>query len=103
MNKLTVPIAVLGGVLLIGALIFTMNYNPPLLGSHAFVFRVDPVMSVATNQVMDVPVQGNQSLEQGDVLFRIDPLSFENKAKSIKTQLISARADLNRISELIKA
>lgn len=29
LNKWTVPTAVLGGILIIGALIFTMNYNHP--------------------------------------------------------------------------
>ena len=102
LNKWTVPTAVLGGIILIGALIFTMNYNHPYSEVARSYFVSTPVVPVITGQVIEVPVQGNQMLEKGDVLFRIDPYPFENKVKSIKAQLISAQADLGRISELIK-
>ncbi|UVE15978.1 HlyD family secretion protein [Pseudomonas sp. LS44] len=102
LNKWTVPTAVLGGVVLIGALIFTMNYNHPYSEVARSYFVSTPVIPVVTGQVIDVPVQTNQPLEKGDVLFRIDPTPFENRLKSIEAQLIQARGDLGRIRELIK-
>ncbi|MEJ5058978.1 MULTISPECIES: HlyD family secretion protein [unclassified Pseudomonas] len=102
LNKWTVPTAVLGGIVLIGALIFTMNYNHPYSEVARSYFISVPVIPVVTGQVIDVPVQTNQSLEKGDVLFRIDPTPFENRVKSLKAQLVSARGDRYRITELIK-
>ena len=52
--------------------------------------------------VVEVPVQGNRIMDKGEVLFRIDPIPFENRVKSIKAQLVSARADLYRASELAR-
>ncbi len=102
LNKWTVPTAVLGGIVLIGALIFTMNYNHPYSEVARSYFVSTPVIPVVTGQVIEVPVQGNQPLKKGDVLFRIDPLPFENRVKSLKAQLVSAQADVFRASELLK-
>ncbi|MFV3413713.1 HlyD family secretion protein [Pseudomonas nitroreducens] len=100
LNKWTVPTAVLGGVVLIGALIFTMNYNHPYSEVARSYFVSTPVIPVVTGQVIEVPVKGNQMLEKGAVLFRIDPKPFQLKLDSIKAQLVSARADQSRAREL---
>ncbi|MGA3800490.1 Inner membrane protein YiaV [Pseudomonas fluorescens] len=102
LNKWTVPTAVLGGVVIIGALIFTMNYNHPYSEVARSYFVSVPVIPVVSGQVIDVPVKTNQPLEKGDVLFRIDPAPFEYRLKSLKAQLIAAQADRARITELIK-
>ncbi|MCP1652386.1 biotin/lipoyl-binding protein [Pseudomonas sp. GD04087] len=100
LNKWTVPTAVLGGVVLIGALIFTMNYNHPYSEVARSYFVSTPVIPVVTGQVIEVPVKGNQMIEKGTVLFRIDPKPFQLKLDSIKAQLVSARADQSRAREL---
>jgi multidrug resistance efflux pump len=102
LNKWTVPTAVLGGILIVGAMIFTMNYNHPYSEVARTYFVSVPVIPVVSGQVIDVPVKGNEPLEKGDVLFRIDPAPFEYKIQSIKAQLLSAKADRARITELIK-
>jgi multidrug resistance efflux pump len=102
LNKWTVPTAALGGVVLIGALIFTMNYNHPYSEVARSYFVSVPVIPIVTGQVVEVPVQTNQILEKGDVLFRIDPTPFENKVKSLKAQLVSAKEDQFRARELVR-
>ncbi|AOE85349.1 HlyD family secretion protein [Pseudomonas sp. TCU-HL1] len=100
LNKWSVPTAVLGGVVLIGALIFTMNYNHPYSEVARTYFVSVPIVPEVSGQVVEVPVRANQPLEKGDVLFRIDPTPFENRVKSINAQLVSARADQSRAREL---
>ncbi|MND85212.1 Inner membrane protein YiaV precursor [compost metagenome] len=102
LNKWTVPTAVLGGIVLIGTLIFLMNYNHPYSEVARSYFVSTPVVPVVTGPVIEVPVQDNRPLKKGDVLFRIDPVPFENRVKSLKAQLVSAQADLYRASELLK-
>ena len=89
LNKWTVPTAVLGGIVMIGALIFTMNYNHPYSEVARSYFVSVPVIPAVTGQVIEVPVKGNQPLEKGDVLFRIDPAPFEYRVRSLKATLIS--------------
>ncbi|MDH1010695.1 biotin/lipoyl-binding protein [Pseudomonas nicosulfuronedens] len=100
LNKWTVPTAVLGGVVLIGALIFTMNYNHPYSEVARTYFVTTPVIPVVTGQVIEVPVKSNELIEKGAVLFRLDPKPFQLKLDSIKAQLVSARADQSRAREL---
>lgn len=102
LNKWTVPTAVLGGIVLIGALIFLMNYNHPYSEVSRSYFVSTPIVPAVSGQVIEVPVKGHQMLKKGDVLFRIDPTPFENRVKSLKAQLVSARADLARASELAR-
>ncbi len=102
LNKWTVPTAVLGGILIVGAMIFTMNYNHPYSEVARSYFVSVPVIPVVSGIVIDVPVKGNEPLEKGDVLFRIDPAPFEYRVRSIQAQLVSAKADRARITELIK-
>ncbi|WP_043307830.1 HlyD family secretion protein [Pseudomonas sp. ML96] len=102
LNKWTVPTAVLGGVVIIGALIFTMNYNHPYSEVSRSYFISTPIVPAVSGMVVDVPVVGNRILEKGDVLFRMDPIPFESKVKSLKAQLVSARADQSRAVELAR-
>ncbi|UXY50552.1 HlyD family secretion protein [Pseudomonas tohonis] len=102
LNKWTVPTAVLGGIVLIGALIFLMNYNHPYSEVSRSYFVSTPIVPAVSGQVIEVPVQGNRILEKGDVLFRIDPTPFENRVRSLKAQLVSAKADQFRASELAR-
>ncbi|MDD0843945.1 HlyD family secretion protein [Pseudomonas sp. Gutcm_11s] len=102
LNKWTVPTAVLGGVVIIGALIFTMNYNHPYSEVSRSYFVSTPIVPAVSGMVIEVPVKGHQMLNKGDVLFRLDPTPFESKVKSLKAQLVSARADQSRASELAR-
>ncbi len=102
LNKWSVPTAILGGVVLIGTLIFTMNYNHPYSEIGREYFVTTPIVPAVTGTVIDVPVTGHSKLKTGDVLFKIDPVPFENKVASLKAQVISAEADLKRARQLLK-
>ena len=102
LNKWSVPTAVLGGIVLIGALIFAMNYNHPYSEISRAYFVTTPVVPAVTGKVVEVPVTGNAKLAAGDVLFRIDPVPFENKVASVKAQVVSAKEDLRRAKELLR-
>ncbi|EJL6400339.1 HlyD family secretion protein [Vibrio navarrensis] len=90
LNKWTVPTAVLGGVVLIGTLILLMNYNHPFTQLGNQVYSTTPIVSGVRGRVIDVPVQANQPLYQGDVLFRIDPVPFEAEVERLKAKVKEA-------------
>lgn len=93
LNKWTVPTAVLGGIVIIGALILGMNYNFPYTETGKQVFRTVPIVSQTRGRVTSVPVQANQMLKQGDVLFTIDPTPFQAKVDDLKAQVKAASQD----------
>ena len=100
LNKWTVPTAVLGGVFLIGGLIFAMNYNHPYSEISRQYFVTTPIVPTVSGKVVEVPVQGNSKLNEGDILFKIDPTPYKNKVASLSAQVLSARVDQQRAKSL---
>ncbi|KGY14150.1 membrane protein [Vibrio tubiashii] len=90
LNKWTVPTAVLGGVVLIGTLILLMNYNHPFTQIGNQVYTTTPIVSGVRGRVIEVPVEANTPLKQGDVLFRIDPIPYEAEVAKKKAQIKEA-------------
>jgi len=90
LTKWTVPTAILGGIVLIGGLIFTMNYNHPYSEITRQYFVTTPVIPSVRGEVVSVNVQANTPIEPGHLLFSIDPVPFQNKIDALKAQLISA-------------
>ena len=76
-NKWTLPTAVLGGIFLIAGILLIMNYNHPFSASARIYFATTPIMTTVKGRVMDVPVEANAPLKQGDVLFKIDPRPYQ--------------------------
>ncbi|WP_394208850.1 HlyD family secretion protein [Enterovibrio calviensis] len=91
LNKWTVPTAVLGGVVLIGSLILLMNYNHPHTSLGGNVYVTTPIIPNVRGQVVEVPVQPNQPLKQGDVLFKIDPTRFNSRVIDGQAALTAAK------------
>jgi multidrug resistance efflux pump len=102
LNKWTVPTAVLGGIVLIGSLIFLMNYNHPFSERARKYSATTPIVPTVTGKVIEVPVTANKMLEKGEVLFRINPTVFEGKVNSLSAQVVSAKEDLSRAKTLVK-
>jgi len=102
LNKWSVPTAVLGGVVLISALMMLMNYNHPYSEMSRQYFVTTPVVPAVTGKVIEVPVQGNTLLEAGDVLFRIDPTPFEARLNSLQAQLPVSEEDVARARKLVQ-
>lgn len=102
LTKWTVPTAVLGGVVLIGSLIFVMNYNHPFSEISREYFVTTPIVPAVSGTVVEVPVAPLTDLKQGDVLFKIDPIPFQNRVNSLTAQIILAREDVERARTLLK-
>lgn len=100
LNKWTVPTAVVGGILIIGALLLLMNYNHPYSGVVRQYYTTTPIIAEVRGRVVEVPVKPNRPLKEGDVLFRIDPKPFQDEIEGVEGELEAARKDLARAEEL---
>ncbi|MBS0288667.1 MAG: HlyD family secretion protein [Proteobacteria bacterium] len=100
-NKWTVPTAALGGIALIGTLIFVMNYNHPYAEVGRKYFVTTPIVPGVSGLVTEVPAVANVPLKKGDVLFQIDATPFKNRKAALKAQLDMAALDLKRAIELV--
>ncbi len=90
LNKWSVPTAILGGIVLIGALLLLMNYNHPYSKYAREAFVTIPINPAVKGMVLSVDVKGNTKVKKGDVLFRIDPTPFAAVVKQKRASLAEA-------------
>src|SRR5262249_5101152 len=76
-NQWSLSTAALGGIFGITLLLLTMTYNPPFTTNARIYFPLTPILPTVKGRVIEVPVQANTPLKEGDVLFRIDPKPFQ--------------------------
>lgn len=103
LNKWTVPTAFLGGVVLIGGLFIAMNYNHPYAPMARKYSLSTPIIPTVKGRVLEVNAVPNQLMQEGDVLFKLDPTPFQGKLDSLKAKAVAAKADLERADKLIKS
>jgi len=103
LNKWSVPTAVLGGIILIGALIFLMNYNHPYSEISREYFVTTPIVPAVSGNVVSVSARPLAPMKQGEVLFRIDPIPFQNKVDSLTARIVLAEEDAARAETLLKS
>jgi multidrug resistance efflux pump len=74
-----------------------MNYNHPFTKNARIYFSVTPVLPSVRGRVIEVPVQTNTPLKEGDVLFRIDPKPYEYIVKQKQASLAEAEQNVKQM------
>ena len=96
-NQWSLSTAVLGGIIGISLTLLVMNYNHPFTANARIYFAVTPILPTVKGRVVEVPVQANAPLKEGDVLFRIDPKSFEYVVAEKKAALAEAEQNVKQL------
>lgn len=100
----TLPVKVsplLWMLLLFLVLFIPMQFSAPTGPVVVFQHSVQIVSNVA-GQVIEVPVEPNQPLHKGDVLFRIDPLPYRAVVDQVRAQLKLAHIRLDQAETLVR-
>ena len=98
------------GVVMIGAIVFAWwTFAPTTVDGREFQFVIPIVPNVA-GQVIEVPIQGTQMVNKGDVLFKIDPTPYQFTVDSLQASIEQAEAqktlseiEVKRATGLVKA
>jgi RND family efflux transporter MFP subunit len=85
-------------VLLVG-LFIPMGWGAPS-GAAAVIRNSVQIIPSVAGEVIDVPVVANTPVKEGDVLFRIDPTTYQAQVQAIEAQLKLAELRLGQFSEL---
>ena len=88
-------------VLLIGFFI-PMQWGAPAGSAVVLTYSV-PITPNVTGEVLEVPVEPNQPLKKGDVLFTIDPTQYQAALDGLKAQLRLAETRLKQSKKLLSA
>jgi multidrug resistance efflux pump len=96
-NQWSLATAALGGIIGIVLLLLIMNYNHPFTTNARIYFSVTPVLPSVRGRVVEMPVQTNAPLKEGDVLFRIDPKPYEYVVAQKKAALAEAEQNVKQL------
>ena len=91
------PLIVL--VLLMFGLFIPMNWGAPQ-GDALVVRHSVAIVPDVAGEVSDVPVEPNQPLKAGNVLFRIDPAPYQSQVDALKAQLKLQEQRLDQMTQL---
>jgi multidrug resistance efflux pump len=78
-------------------ILLLMNYNHPFTKEARYYFYTTPIVPAVRGLVVEVPVQPNTQLNQGDVLFRIDPRPFEYAVQQKRAALAEAIQNVRQL------
>jgi multidrug resistance efflux pump len=88
LNKWTVPTAILGGVVFLFTLLFWMNFKHPFANYAKEIYVTTPIVPAVSGIVTEVNVESNKLVEEGDILFKIDPKPYELEVERLEARRI---------------
>jgi len=103
LNKWTVPTAALGGVIIVGFLVLTMNYNHPYSGMAREYYFTTPIVPAVSGIVQSVDIEANVIVEKGTVLFRIDPKPYESVVRQKQALLAGTKDGVRELEQAVAA
>ena len=71
-----------------------MNIVAPSSSDVRAMNYVLPIVPRVTGQVTEVPIEPNRPIKKGDVLFKIDPVPFEQAVKAAEAKLAELKVGL---------
>ena len=81
----TVCTAIFGGIVILGLLFISLSVFHPVSHDGRMYAPTVQIVPQVRGTVIDVPVEANQPLKKGDVLFCIDPQPFQIEARLSQT------------------
>ena len=85
------------------ALILLLNVYAPSSSDVRVIKYVVQVVPQVRGQVVEVPVEGNQPVKKGDVLFKIDPTPFQLQVDTLTATLAATEGSVKQLNEQLRS
>jgi multidrug resistance efflux pump len=102
-NTYTVVSAFLGGGVILLLLYVLLSVFHPVSHDGRMYAPVVQIVPNVRGLVTEVPIEANQPLKKGDVLFRIDPQPYQIEVDRLRASLASKNAKFAQLSEQLAA
>jgi multidrug resistance efflux pump len=90
-------------IVAITALILFLNVYAPSSSDVRVIKYVVQVVPQVRGQVIEVPVEGNEPVKKGDVLFKIDPTPFQIQVDTLSASLAATEGSVKQLNEQLRA
>ena len=85
------------------ALILLLNVYAPSSSDVRVIKYVVQIVPQVRGQVIEVPIEGNQPVHKGDVLFKIDPTPYQIQVDTLSAQLAATEGSVKQLNEQLRA
>ena len=102
-NKVSQGIVVLVGTIILTGFLVGLQGLTPSSKQATITGRIVEIAPLVNGRVIDVPVQPNTPLDEGDVLFTIEPVIYEARVQELEAGLELAKLRLQQYTELAEA
>src|SRR5215510_4244171 len=102
-NKTSQITVVVIPIVALTALILFLNVYAPSSSDVRVIKYVVQVVPQVRGRVTEVPVEGNNVVKKGDVLFRIDPTPYELEVRTLEAQLASTEGSVKELNEQLRS
>ena len=85
------------------ALILLLNVYAPSSSDVRVIKYVVQVVPQVRGQVIEVPIEGNQPVKKGDVLFKIDPTPFQLQVDTLTATLAATEGSVKQLNEQLRS
>jgi multidrug resistance efflux pump len=100
-NQWSLSTAALVGIVGIFLLFLGLAYNHPFTTNARIYYAVTPIFPTVKGRVIEVPVEANTSLKEGDILFRLDPKPYQYVVDDKKASLSEAEQKVAQLKEAL--
>ena len=97
-NARSLAVSATTGVLAVLGVVVLWSVGSPMSTSAVVTRYVVPIVPWVSGQVREVPAKANVLLKKGDILYQIDPTSYEYKVKQAGAQLAAAEDNAKSVS-----
>ena len=95
--------AFLGGFVILGMLYILLSVFHPVSHDGRLYAPIVQIVPNVRGTVIEVPVQANQPIKKGDVLFRIEPQPFQIEVDRLRAMLASKNVKVSQLTEQMAA
>jgi multidrug resistance efflux pump len=102
-NNVSMVIVVTIPVVGMAVLIMLLNIFAPSTADVRVYKYVINIVPQVRGRVIELPIQANQPIKRGDVLFKIDPTPYQLQVKALEAQLANAQGSSRKLREELNA
>ncbi len=102
-NGITTGLAALVGVVIMELFLVGLQTLTPASTSGMITAPITEISSQVQGQVIEVPVAVNQAVEANEILFKINPRSYQDTVDQLTAQLVTTSSNVAQLKEALDA
>jgi multidrug efflux system membrane fusion protein len=83
------------GALVTGTLVWRINYQNPRTNDAMVRANIVGIAPEVSGRIVELPVEDNQYVKQGDLLYMVDPRPYQAKLAEARAELLIAEKDVD--------